>query len=487
MLTTTTPTRSRTTPPHPQRATAPRVSALRVALDDAHAQLDAALADLRALVSHARLGADDAAALEAEYAERYLHRVAALEERGALACTADEWQRFTAIAVRRTAARRGAAARRDRARDAAHRARLPRRGARGGSSIRRCRRSSTPSRTRRSSRSAPSSPPRSCSERPRSRGRIIGSPAAPLAADPLSLAAHTRGTSAGLAGASPHRRLRAPSLAARRPHPRRARGACPRSATTSITEGTHTMSDLTHTIVLVEEDETHADVPGRQPHRRRLRGASDRRSGATRSRSAPAPCPTPPSSTSTPAAAARSRAPCAAASAATSTTACRSCCSAPSTASSTSCAPSRPAPTITSPSRSATPSCAPAWGRCCAAPTWPGARGRCAACGRCRSTRPSGAWSSATRVVELSCKEFALLCTLASDPTRVFAKQQLLRDLWGFSAVGRTRTLDSHACRLRAKLGVTGERFVINVWGVGYRLVDGSVADEATAPLVHAA
>ena len=116
MLTNTTPTRSRTTLPHPQRTT-PRVSALRVALDDAHAQLDAALADLRVLVSHHRLGADDAAALEAEYAERYLQRVAALEERGALACTADEWQRFTAIAVRRTAARRGAAARRDRARE----------------------------------------------------------------------------------------------------------------------------------------------------------------------------------------------------------------------------------------------------------------------------------------------------------------------------------------------------------------------------------
>ena len=56
-------------------------------------------------------------ALEAEYVERYLHRVAALEERGALACTPDEWQRFTLIAARRTAARRGAAARRDRARD----------------------------------------------------------------------------------------------------------------------------------------------------------------------------------------------------------------------------------------------------------------------------------------------------------------------------------------------------------------------------------
>jgi DNA-binding response OmpR family regulator len=90
-------------------------------------------------------------------------------------------------------------------------------------------------------------------------------------------------------------------------------------------------------------------------------------------------------------------------------------------------------------------------------------------------------------LVELSGKEFALLCTLASDPTRVFAKQQLLRDLWGYSKVGRTRTLDSHACRLRAKLGVTGERFVVNVWGVGYKLIDGSVADEASSPLVDAA
>ena len=117
MLTTTTPTGSRTTPMDTQRATASRVSALRVALDDAHAQLNAALADLRALVCDARLGADDASALEAEYVERYLHRVAALEERGALACTADEWQRYTVIAARRTAARTGAAKRRDRARD----------------------------------------------------------------------------------------------------------------------------------------------------------------------------------------------------------------------------------------------------------------------------------------------------------------------------------------------------------------------------------
>ena len=38
--------------------------------------------------------------------------------------------------------------------------------------------------------------------------------------------------------------------------------------------------------------------------------------------------------------------------------------------------------------------------------------------------------------------------------------------------LGTTRTLDSHACRLRHKLGVHGDRFVVNVWGVGYRLID---------------
>jgi DNA-binding response OmpR family regulator len=77
------------------------------------------------------------------------------------------------------------------------------------------------------------------------------------------------------------------------------------------------------------------------------------------------------------------------------------------------------------------------------------------------------------RRLELSQKEFALLRTLATEPTRVFTKEELLRTVWGFRAMGSTRTLDSHACRLRQKLGVDGERFVINVWGVGYRLVDG--------------
>jgi DNA-binding response OmpR family regulator len=81
--------------------------------------------------------------------------------------------------------------------------------------------------------------------------------------------------------------------------------------------------------------------------------------------------------------------------------------------------------------------------------------------------------------VELSQKEFALLRALASEPTRVWTKRELLRDVWGYRADGRTRTLDSHACRLRHKLAAHGCRFVINVWGVGYRLVDGDTRANA--------
>ncbi len=79
--------------------------------------------------------------------------------------------------------------------------------------------------------------------------------------------------------------------------------------------------------------------------------------------------------------------------------------------------------------------------------------------------------------VALSTKEFALLKTLAAEPTRVFGKDELLRDVWGFRSLGSTRTLDSHACRLRQKLSGGGDRFVVNVWGIGYRLVDGPVED----------
>jgi DNA-binding response OmpR family regulator len=77
--------------------------------------------------------------------------------------------------------------------------------------------------------------------------------------------------------------------------------------------------------------------------------------------------------------------------------------------------------------------------------------------------------------IGLSKKEFALLRALAAEPTRVFTREELLRGVWGFQVICPTRTVDSHAHRLRKKLGAHGDRFVINVWGVGYRLVDGSI------------
>jgi DNA-binding response OmpR family regulator len=77
------------------------------------------------------------------------------------------------------------------------------------------------------------------------------------------------------------------------------------------------------------------------------------------------------------------------------------------------------------------------------------------------------------RDVTLSNKEFSLLRVLASDPIRVFSKKELLAEVWGYRSEAQTRTLDSHASRLRRKLDPDHSRYVINCWGVGYRLVDG--------------
>ena len=76
------------------------------------------------------------------------------------------------------------------------------------------------------------------------------------------------------------------------------------------------------------------------------------------------------------------------------------------------------------------------------------------------------------RCVRLAGKEYELLLKLMTDPDRVFTKEQLLREVWGFRSLGRTRTLDSHASRLRRKLQEADKGpFVLNVWGVGYRLL----------------
>jgi DNA-binding response OmpR family regulator len=78
------------------------------------------------------------------------------------------------------------------------------------------------------------------------------------------------------------------------------------------------------------------------------------------------------------------------------------------------------------------------------------------------------------KAVRLTNKEFALALRLATEPTRVFTRAELLCEVWGFQSAGATRTLDSHASRLRRKLSLGSRRFVVNVWGIGYRLLDGS-------------
>jgi DNA-binding response OmpR family regulator len=86
---------------------------------------------------------------------------------------------------------------------------------------------------------------------------------------------------------------------------------------------------------------------------------------------------------------------------------------------------------------------------------------------------PARAVRLAGKTIHLTQREFALLCHLASQPERVFTKPELLDRIWGLPAGCSSRTLDSHACRLRQKLRANGDRaWVVNVWGVGYALTD---------------
>jgi DNA-binding response OmpR family regulator len=75
--------------------------------------------------------------------------------------------------------------------------------------------------------------------------------------------------------------------------------------------------------------------------------------------------------------------------------------------------------------------------------------------------------------LKLSHREFDLLATLAADPGRVFTRPELLRDVWQWPPTMYTRTLDTHASRLRRKLRALDPStpWVDNEWGVGYRLV----------------
>jgi len=75
------------------------------------------------------------------------------------------------------------------------------------------------------------------------------------------------------------------------------------------------------------------------------------------------------------------------------------------------------------------------------------------------------------REVTLASKEYALVVRMAQDPDRVFTREQLLRDVWGYRTFVPTRTVESHASRVRCKLAAAGlAGWVVNEWGVGYKL-----------------
>ena len=74
------------------------------------------------------------------------------------------------------------------------------------------------------------------------------------------------------------------------------------------------------------------------------------------------------------------------------------------------------------------------------------------------------------KIIEIPPKELELLYYLASNPNRVFTREQLLEEVWGFDYFGDSRTVDVHIKRLREKLeGVEGNWQLKTVWGVGYK------------------
>lgn len=73
------------------------------------------------------------------------------------------------------------------------------------------------------------------------------------------------------------------------------------------------------------------------------------------------------------------------------------------------------------------------------------------------------------RVLDLTYKEFELLKYLSQFPGRVFTREQLLHEVWGYDYYGGTRTVDVHVRRLRAKLGTDNEQLIGTVRNVGYR------------------
>ena len=77
--------------------------------------------------------------------------------------------------------------------------------------------------------------------------------------------------------------------------------------------------------------------------------------------------------------------------------------------------------------------------------------------------------SVASRKVRLTYKEYQLLVVLASNPGRVYTRENLLSLVWGYDYFGGMRTVDVHIRRLRANIEDSAHSFIETVWNVGYR------------------
>ena len=73
------------------------------------------------------------------------------------------------------------------------------------------------------------------------------------------------------------------------------------------------------------------------------------------------------------------------------------------------------------------------------------------------------------RRIALTYKEFQLLVLLASNPGRVYTREVLLSQVWGYDYLGGTRTVDVHIRRLRSKIEDPDHSYVETIWNVGYR------------------
>lgn len=74
------------------------------------------------------------------------------------------------------------------------------------------------------------------------------------------------------------------------------------------------------------------------------------------------------------------------------------------------------------------------------------------------------------QAVDLTLKEYNILQKLVSSRGRVYTREQLLDDIWGYDYVGDARNVDSHVARLRSKLGEWGSLHLKTIYGIGYKI-----------------